>query len=159
MNNKLSHRWMPSSSKKLLCSVPWRSRPVHWLGLICKASFCLLPHSLVEPHLFPLRNSPNGERVVSKRCVSRWKVIADCLPLGKNHPIYAILWHCGRGTSIGIGPCFVPTAGTPRHTFAPRLPCLAENGKKFQKSPQPLPATCQGKARNSDICSPWHQQP
>lgn len=154
----LSCRWMQSWSKKELCIFTWHSRPVHWLGLMCKASFCLLPHSLVNPHLLPLRNSCNGERGFSKKCMSRWKGIADWLPLRKNHPIYTIVWHCGRGGHIGIGHCFVQAAGevgryltpphpAPAHTLAPKFPRLAERKveRKFKNLPSLYQPPVKGK--------------
>ena len=110
---------------------------MHLLGLTCKASFCLRPHSPVNPHVIPLRNSCNGKMGVIKMCMSRWKGIADCLPLRRNHLLYAIVWHCGRGGHIGTGTGFVQGAGemgthltqshsAPGCTFALRFPHLAK---------------------------------
>lgn len=81
--------------KNELCSVLWHSRPVHWLELMSKANFYLMPHPLVNPHLLPLRNSHNGERIFHKRCMSKRK--------GFPSEKITSLCHCGRKASIGAG--------------------------------------------------------
>lgn len=98
----VSSRWMPSWSKQELHSVPWHGRPVHWLGLMSRASF------------FPSASFPDKSTLSSTEPLPQWRKLQE--KMGR-HPRLSLpekerphwwyfmkLWERGK---YQVGVCFV----------------------------------------------------